>query len=247
MKAVAWCGVATVLFSGACGESSTGSMTAVDVPARDTSHWHRPGARERLSFPQVADNVKNDTLAVQITFDLQDGTHLMVAANAEESFEGLSLYRYHAKPDSSAEVIARSSPAYDSWTMYPTFFRAPGKSGTLLVFANFGEKQSWGQKLMRLDSIGFTDAGFLEVALPVRVIEQDSAYLKRESIAPYMRLFGDSLEFACDSLYIYDDGAGGRDRIVAARDARYVLGDARPLLYLNGRQVSVAAPDSSAL
>lgn len=247
MKPVAWCCAAVLLLLSACRENDAGSTANVAVPARDTSHWHGPGALERVHFPQVADNVKHDTLAVQITFDMQDGTHLMVASNTEETFEGLALYRYRAKVDSSAEILARSAPAYDSWTMFPTFFREPGSNGPLLVFANFGEKQSWGQKVMLLDSTGFTDAGFLEVALPVRVNEQDSAYLKRESIAPVLRLFGDTLEFACDSLYIYDDGAGGRDRIVAAREAHYVIGNGQPTLYMNGRQVTVVLPDSSAL
>ncbi|QQR85718.1 MAG: hypothetical protein IPJ76_14075 [Flavobacteriales bacterium] len=247
MRDASWFAGALVLLVSACGGNNTEGTATVVEPQRDTSHWHGPSALERVHFPQVADNIKHDTLAVQITFDLLDGTHLMVAANAEETFEGLALYRYRARPDSSSEVLARSSPAYDSWTMFPTFFRAPDKSWPLVVFANFGEKQSWGQKLMLLDSNGFSDTGFLEVALPVRVNEQDSAYLKRESIAPFLRLFGDSLEFACDSLYIYDDGAGGRDRIVAARAARYVLGNGQPILYLEGLQVTAAPPDSPAL
>lgn len=247
MRTVPWCCSAFALLVVACGGGGTGSSTEVNVPARDTSHWHGPEARERVDFPQVPDNVKHDTLAVQITIDLQDGTHLMVAANAEETFEGLALYRYRARPDSSADVLARSAPAYDSWTMFPTFFREPGGNGPLLVFANFGEKQSWGQKVMRLDSAGFTEVCFLEVALPVRVAEPDTSYLKRESIAPHLRAFGDTLEFACDSIYLYDDGAGGRDRIVPARNARYVIGRGRSVLYLEGRQVTSAPPDSSAL
>lgn len=247
MKPVAWCCAAVLLLLSACRENDAGSTANVAVPARDTSHWHGPGALERVHFPQVADNVKHDTLAVQITFDMQDGTHLMVASNTEETFEGLALYRYRAKPDSSAEVLARSAPAYDSWTMFPTFFRNPGSDGPLLVFANFGEKQSWGQKVMRLDSAGFEEVCFLEVALPMRVAEPDTSYLKRGSIATYLRAFGDTLEFACDSIYIYDDGAGGRDRIVPARNARYVIGRGQCALQLEGRPVTVVPPDSAAL
>lgn len=247
MKPVAWCCAAVLVLMSACSENDTEGTATVTVPARDTSHWHGPDAWEHFDFPQVPDNVKHDTLAVQITFDLQDGTHLMVAANAAETFEGLALYLYRAKADSSAEVLARSGPAYDSWTMFPTFFREPGGNGPLLVFANFGEKQSWGQKVMRMDSTGFTDIGFLEVALPVRVHEPDSSYLKREPIAPFLRAFGDTVEFACDSLYIYDDGVGGRDLILPARDVRYLMGGAQPALHFDRQQVPVTAQDRSAL
>lgn len=247
MKLLVRCSTAAVFLLGACGDGHPGSKDTPVAPQRDTSHWHGPQAWSRVDFPQVPDNVKHDTLAVQITFDLQDGTHLMVASSAEETFEGLALYRYRAKPDSSAEVLARSAPAYDSWTMFPTFFRNPGSDGPMLVFANFGEKQSWGQKVMRLDSAGFEEVCFLEVALPARVAEPDTSYLKRGSIAAYLRAFGDTLEFACDSIYIYDDGAGGRDRIVPARNARYVIGRGQCALQLEGRPVTVAPPDSAAL
>ena len=143
----------------------------------------------------------------------------MVASNAEETFEGLRLYRYELLPDSNANVVAASAPAYDSWTMLPTFLGRAGDSTSMMLLANFGEKQSWGQKVMLLDKSGFTDMGFLEVALPVRVSESDSAYLKRESVAPYVRCISAdplSLEFACDSVYVYDDGKGGGDYVIAA-------------------------------
>lgn len=247
MRSFVSCGVLLMLLVSACGDASRDANGTATVTHRDTAHWHGTDAWERVAFPQVADNVRNDTLAVQITFDLLDGTYLMVASNAEETFEGLALYRYRARPDSSAEVLTRSAPAYDSWTMYPTFFRKPNTNGPMLVFANFGEKQSWGQKVMVLDSAGFAEVCFLEVALPVRVAEADTGYLKRESIAPHLRAFADTLEFACDSIYIYDDGAGGRDRIVPARNARYVIVRGRSVLYLDGRRVTVAPSDSSAL
>lgn len=203
---------------------TTGPQTNNEQPptkdaARDTSHWHGPDALEPISFPQIADNIRHDTLAIQTTFDLGDGTFVMVASNVEENFEGLRLYRYELLPDSNASVIAASAPAYDSWTMFPTFFGKSGDSTSFIVLANFGEKQSWGQKVMLLDKSGFSDMGFLEAARPVRVTESDTAYLKRESIAPYIRWTHADLsafEFAGDSVYIYDDGKGGQDYVIAA-------------------------------
>ncbi len=196
-----------------------GDQATTEKPARDTSHWHSPDALERIHFPQVADNIQHDTLAIQTTFDLGDGTFVMVAANAEETFEGLRLYRYELLPDSNARIIAASAPAYDSWTMFPTFFGKPGDSTSYVVLANFGEKQSWGQKMMLLDKSGFSDMGFLEAARPVRVAESDTAYLKRESIAPFVRwtqAASRAFEFAGDSVYLYDDGKGGQDYVIAA-------------------------------
>jgi hypothetical protein len=201
------------------GPHTNNQQPLANDPARDTSHWHGPDALEHIHFPQVADNIQHDTLAIQITFDLGDGTFVMVATNAEETFEGLRLYRYELQPDSSAKIIAASAPAYDSWTMFPTFFGKPGDSTSYIVLANFGEKQSWGQKVMLLDKSGFNDMGFLEAALPVRVVEPDTAFLKRESIAPYVRWTHADLgafEFAGDSVYLYDDGKGGQDYVIAA-------------------------------
>ena len=210
---------------------NTEHRTTNNVPARDTTHWHGPSALERVNFPQVADNVRHDTLVIQTTFDMGDGTFLMVASSVPETFEGLRLFHYELLPDSNAGIIARSAPAYDSWTMLPTFFAKPGDSTSMIVLANFGEKQSWGQKVMRLDrrppttdKSGFTDLGFLEVALHVRIVESDSSYLRRENIAPFVRCTnGDpaTFEFARDSVYLYDDGRAGRDYIIAADRVKY--------------------------
>ncbi|MEO8066985.1 MAG: hypothetical protein ABI599_04750 [Flavobacteriales bacterium] len=215
-------------------------------PARDTSHWHGPAALEPINFPQVADNVRNDTLAIQTTFDLGDGTFVMVASNVLETFEGLRLVRYALLSDSNARVIATSAPAYDSWTMLPTFLGKAGDS-TLIVMANFGEKQSWGQKVMTLDKSGFTDIGFLEAALPVRVVESDSAYLKRESIASNVRWTNASsgaIEFAGDSVYLYDDGRGGRDYVIATDRVKCMRNGNTLQLWIDGAAPSLA--DSTA-
>ena len=61
-------------------------------------------------------------------------------------------------------MMAISSPAYDSWTMLPTFFPIDTARPTdaMWVLANFGEKESWGQKLLWLDE-DFTEANTVVV------------------------------------------------------------------------------------
>ena len=201
-----------------------------------------------LSMQQVEDNVQHDTLLVQVTFDLKDGSYLMAASNREERFEGLRLYRYRALPDSSAEVLATSAPAYDSWTMLPTFFAADSNStDDLWLLVNFGERESWGQKLMRLTGEGFKDCGFLDAALPVRVTDEEGARTKRGNIAPFARLefVGDStwIRFACDSVHLYDDQRGGLDRNVPASTVRFLHAPDEGLsLWLNDEKRMVKMP-----
>ena len=166
-----------------------GYQPNADKPARDTSHWHGPDALEQIHFPQVANNIQHDTLAIQTTFDLDNNTFVMVAANVEEPEEqkkGLRLYRYRAMPDSSAAIVSVSPPAYDSWTMLPTFFAIGPK--TWIVLANFGEKESWGQLVLRLDSSGFAWVGFFEVVLFMCVVEMDSVYLRCMFIVFFVRI-----------------------------------------------------------
>lgn len=203
---------------------------------RTTAGQHGTGP---IDFPIVADNVRHDTLLVQVTFDLKDGSYLMVAGNVAETFEGLRLYRYRPLPDSSAQVIHWSAPAYDSWTMLPTCFGAGEGIGAKWVLANFGERQSWGQKVMFYEN-GFLDRGFMHVALPERVVEPDTTYLKRTNIAPHMRwsTHGDTtlFTFACDSVFLYDDLQGGTDLVVSGGSIRFTHHPVDGLvLWIDGR------------
>lgn len=199
-----------------------------------------PGPGSPLPMAVADDNVRHDTLFVQVTFDLGDGTHLMVASHMEERFEGLRLYRYIARADSSAEILATSSPAYDSWTMLPTFFRDPQDSLSLVLLANLGEKESWGQKVLRLGPSGFDDLAFLDVAFPERVREDGTHILKRRNIAPYVRCLpeqdGLRFSFACDSVHLYDDLHGGLDMMVPAERIHYTWTPAEGLtLWYQGK------------
>lgn len=203
---------------------------------------------EPYPFAMVDDNIHHDTLLIQTTFDLGDSTYVMVASNVDDTFEGLRLYRYRFTPDNSVEMMAISSPAYDSWTMLPTFFPLDSvfPSDVMWILANFGEKESWGQKVMLLDW-GFMDVGFMDVALPERVMEDDSLRLKRRNIAPFIRYSeqGDTgiFRFACDSVYLYDDQAGGSDQVIAASRLRYTHHREEGLaLWLDGQKRLVKKP-----
>ncbi|MEO8591279.1 MAG: hypothetical protein ABI432_18010 [Flavobacteriales bacterium] len=200
-----------------------------------------------LEFAQVDDNLHHDTLLIQVTFDMGDGSFVMVASNMEETFEGVRLYRYRLKPDSTADMLAVSSPGYDSWTMLPTFFTDSATSGQdYWILANFGEKESWGQKLLKLNN-AFTDLGFLDLALPERVMEDDTLRLKRRNIAPFARYSsnGDTavFRFACDSVYLYDDQEGHNDVVLPANTVRYTYHPSEgPSLWLNGRKHLLTQP-----
>lgn len=192
-----------------------------------------------LAIPVVDDNVRHDTLLIQVTFDLGDGTHLMVASNVEETFEGLRLYHYRARPDSSAEILHVSAPAYDSWTMLPTFFGEGNGPDGKWILANFGERESWGQKVMWFSN-GFHDRGFMHAALPERIEDENGPRLKCTNIAPHMRLahHGDTavFTFACDSVFLYDDHQGRTDIILPGGSLRYTYHPGNGLLlWIDGR------------
>ena len=182
---------------------------------------------EPTRFPVVEDNLHHDTLLIQTTFDLGNGSFIMVAQNVQETFEGLRLYHYRFEADSAVNMLAISSPAYDSWTMLPSFFRTDSsRGGPIWVLANFGERESWGQKVMLFDG-DFKDAGFMDVALPERMMEDDTMRLKRRDISARIRYTARNdtayFRFACDSVYLYDDQADRYDIVVPARSVHYTF------------------------
>lgn len=205
------------LFVGLACQSPTAPVQPLADPIAGT---------QAIAFEAVEDNIAHDTLLIQTTFDLRDGTFVMVASNKDDTWEGLRLYRYRPRPDSSAQLLAISNPAYDSWTMLPAFFAADStiRDG-FWVLANFGERESWGQKLMRLDS-AFHDLGFLDATAIEWVDESDSRVRKRRNIGPFARLdfSGDStwIRFACDSVYLYDDQSGHQDIVLATSRIRFL-------------------------
>jgi hypothetical protein len=221
----------------ACGSPAPETTTTPTIMV----HGAKPA-----ELATVDDNIRHDTLLIQTTFAMGDSTYVMVASHVEPKFEGVRLYRYTLLPDSNARILSYSNGAYDSWTMLPTFFPIPDPPGTYLVLANFGERESWGQKLIYMDST-FTDLGFIDLAFPERITEGDTAYMKRTNIAPYGRLalHNDTavFTFECDSLFLYDDMAGHNDLIVPANTVRYTYHPDTGLeLWRDGQRRAVKQP-----
>lgn len=202
---------------------------------------HEPEGSAPLSYPQVDDLLQHDTLLIQTTFDLGDGTWVMVASHVEERRAGLRLYRFRTLADNSAQVLAVSSPGYDSETLYPTFFRHPLDSMAWLVLANVGERDSWGQKVFTLDERGFRDHGFLDLAMPETGQEGEERGTRLRNIAPYARCSAEGgvlqVRFVCDSVYLYDDLRGGLDRVMPAGSVRYLVPqEGRAVLWVDGEE-----------
>lgn len=236
------CTLFLTLALGVCGcESPESPGTALASRPAVPGRAHHP-------FAQFDQNVFHDTLLVQTSFDLGDSTFIMVASNVEDTFEGLRLYRYRFTADSTIEHVAISSPAYDSWTMLPKFFPIDTSAVTdaMWVLANFGEKESWGQKVMLLDW-EFMDVGFMDVAVPERVMEDDTLRLKRRDIGPFARYSenGDTAvwRFDQDSVFLYSDQSGGADMVIAAAQIRYTYHvDEGLALWLDGQKRLVKKP-----
>lgn len=174
-----------------------------------------------IELPQLEDNVRHDTLLIQTTFAMGDGTFLMVASHMDDTFEGLRLYHYRTLPDSNAEVLHVSPPGYDSWTMFPTFFHDPRDGQGWIILANLGEKGSWGQKVFHLDDHGFEDLGFLDVAFAETI--DGGERLGNVARRTRIEAEGDALVFRFDArlLHLYDDLRGGLDTALPGMDVSY--------------------------
>src|SRR5690606_7087535 len=200
-----------------------------------------------LSFEQVDDNIAHDSLFIQTTFKLPDGSFVMVAMNkAEDPTEdqiervaGLRLVHYRIDDDSEPEMLAYSSPAFDSWTMFPTFFNDPLNEGSYIILANFGERNSWGQKAIRFNDQGFRDLGYLDVAAIERDGEGEETEMKLRNIGPHTRIgaLGNEIVFSfeLDELLLYDDLRGALEQPIQADRVQYRWNDAvGMLLYVDG-------------
>ncbi len=234
--------IATVLLVGCGGQENPPTTTPRNRPDAVRSAL----GFEPLAFKIVDDNLRHDTLLTQVTLDMSDGSFVMVASNVEETFEGLRLYHYRFAVDSAVNMLAVSNPGYDSWTMLPTFFPTDTSSGDMWIIANMGERESWGQKLIRFGS-GFADMGFLDVALPERVMEDDTLRLKRRNIGPSMRVSEHNdtayFRFACDSVFLYDDQAGAYDVVRDAQSVFFTFQRSEGLaLWVNGQKRLVNHP-----
>ena len=199
-----------------------------------------------LDLPGLDDNVKHDTLLIQTTFDLGDGTFIMVASNKEETREGVRLCLYSPLADSSAEVIAFSKPGYDSETMLPTFFSTGKKEDGLILLANMGERESWGQEAFWLKDHTFNSLGFLDVAQRDWKTIDDSTFQWRTNIGPRAIVNGMngnfSIRFSGDSLQQSDDLQGHQEVVLPTGSLRYQCSEGKATLMINGVAVVANGP-----
>ncbi len=230
---------ATVVLIG-CGDGPT-EQAQTTTPTVDTTPTLP--AWNRLDLPILADNVRHDTLLVHTTYDLGDGLFLMAAQNNDYNKEGIRLYLYRPKADSSAEILASSKPGYDSETMLPTFFTNGNKADGLVILANMGERQSWGQETFWLKDNTIKSLGFIDVAVREWKTQDDSTYQFRTSIAPHTAVGGANgafeFRFTGDSLQLYDDLQGHSELMLPAAAVRY-RSENGWTLWLNGKPVPPA-------
>ena len=222
----------------ACNGNGPAPATTEGIPAA-----HPPSdlpAWQRLDLPILADNVRHDTLLVHTTHDLGGGKYLMAAQNNNYNRDGIRLYLYRARTDSSAEIIAASKPGYDSETMLPTFFRTADPADGLVVITNMGERQSWGQEAFWVKDNAIMHLGFIDVAERAWKTIDDSTFQFRKSIAPRTLVNGGSgvfeFSFSGDSVQLYDDLQGRSEVMLPADAVRYRYQNGWRL-WLNGRPV----------
>ncbi|MBL0043362.1 MAG: hypothetical protein IPP33_02765 [Flavobacteriales bacterium] len=199
-----------------------------------------------VDLPGLDDNVKHDTLLIQTTFDLGDGTFIMVASNKEETREGIRLCLYRPSADSSAEMIAFSKPGYDSETMLPSFFSTGKKEDGWILLANMGERESWGQEAFWLKDQKFHSLGFLDVAQRDWKTSDDSTFQWRTNIGPRAIVNGMNgkftISFSGDSLQLYDDLQGHREVVIRASSLRYQCSEGKAALVINGIAIVANGP-----
>lgn len=189
----------------ACGTAEQTNSDIAAIPERPLAG---------IKLQPIENNVDNDTILVHETFRLSDGSFVMSARHIEEKFVGLRLYHYKVQND-EIEMLAISSPGYDSWMFRPNFFQHP--EGGFLILAEIGYVDSWGQKVFHFTNQGFRELGTMEIAYKpeTRPVGTDSADFGVRSIAPYTEItfngLTPSFSFSCDSVFLYDDGRGNQN------------------------------------
>ncbi|MBS1568061.1 MAG: hypothetical protein JST45_01335 [Bacteroidetes bacterium] len=229
-----------LLLLAACSNPGTPTSTSEDIPAAgqepllQNARTYHP-----LNLPNLDDNVRNDTLLIYTTHALGNGEFVMAARNVEETREGLRLYLYKPRADSSADVLAVSKPAYDSEVMLPTYFSTGDTADGTIILANYGGLESWGQNVFWLKNGHFRDLGWLDVAERTFKVRMDSLQQWRTTIAPLTNVNGANgqfdLTFQGDSLMIYDDLQGGREVMLPTSRIRYRYDGRSMVLLVDGK------------
>lgn len=236
----------TLLFA-ALGLASCSAPEGTSVGTMSTDTTGQAGAIAPLEhaktfslkdLPNLDENVRNDTLLVYTTHDLGNGEFVMAAKHADDKREGLRLILYRPRPDSSAEVLAVSKPAYDSEVMLPTYFSTGDTADGTVILANYGGLESWGQNVFWLKGHRFIDLGWLDVAYREWKTRMDSLQQWRGNIAPRTVVHGadDHFEFSFtgDSLQLYDDLQGGTEVMFPASRVKYRYDGDRMILVVDG-------------
>lgn len=225
--------------------SSSGERSA-DEAALDTALTPIPiaplahaTAFHLLDLPNLEDNIRNDTLLIYTIHELGDGTFILAGKNVEDNREGLRLIQYHPRPDSSAEVLAVSKPAYDSQVMLPTYFASDDTADGTIILANYGGVESWGQNVFWLKDHQFTNLGWLDIAEHGWKTRFDSLQQWRTNIGPKTAVSGadGQFEFAftTDSLQLFDDLQGGIEVVLPSNRVKYRYDGDEMVLIVDGK------------
>lgn len=219
--------------------STPGNEPVKDPPMPLDTAFNNATAYRPIALPNLPDNVRDDTLLIITTQQLENGLFVMAARNVEETREGLRLYLYRPRPDSTADVLAHSMPAYDSQSMLPSYFATDDSTDGIIILANYGERESWGQKVFWLKDRQFIDLGWLDVTERSMRSRADSSFQKRISIAPRVQVKGkDGLfqfTFSGDSVQLFDDLRGNQEVMVPANRIAYRYNGEELILMLDGQ------------
>jgi hypothetical protein len=222
--------------------SSPSEPAPAQAPAADTTAQlpllQHTKAYRLTDYPDQAPNVRNDTLLVYTMHDLHNGTFVMAARSVEEKREGLRLVLYKPRPDSSADVLAVSKPAYDSQVMLPTFFTTGDTADGIIILANYGGAESWGQNVFWLKDGRFKDLGWIDVSERGWKTDADSVQQWRTNIAPRTEVRGAGgkfdFTFTGDSVQLFDDQQGHQEVMFPVDRIRYRYDGTEMLLVIDG-------------
>lgn len=235
--------ISAVLALASCSSPEEKPVEASEQDSTMLSGTIAPIANERpfhlLDLPNLEDNVRDDTLLIYTIHGLGDGTFVLAGKNMEDNREGLRLIQYRPRPDSTAEVLAVSKPAYDSEVMLPTFFASNDTADGIIILANYGGLQSWGQNVFLLKDHRFTNLGWLDVADRGWRTRLDSLQQWRTNIAPRTLVSGADgqfeFSFTTDSVQLYDDLQGHLEAMFASDRIKYRYDGKRMILLVDGQ------------
>lgn len=225
----------------ACGVPEGRQDAPPALPPLPDAQEFRP-----LQLPLHEENIRHDTLLPYTIHALGNGSFVLAGKHIDEKREGLRLILYRPLPDSSAEVLAVSKPAHDSQVMLPSFFASADTAAGIIILANYGGLESWGQNVFLLKDQQFKDLGWLDVTERGWITRQDSFQQWRTSIAPstVVRGAADQFEFTftTDSVQLFDDLRGNLETMLPSDRIRYRYNGREMVLVVDGAPRYPEAP-----